>query len=217
MTSLSILKCYLRERPTIRNWRVCIMICMGLLMIVTFVLAGTKDWEANLSCPAQCLFDEPKRDLSLTYPYMIALILHYGTSIWRVFDTQRFDRYFLHYPREELQRIIRSAKRTNSNASSITNRHLEKLQVANATTVVYKWTLVLAIKSYLAVAAVLGSLTITLWYDIVWFSLGLTGILLGRQLPGDKMEGDENELSFGQIVPVLLLASIVLTFAEIYT
>ncbi|KAL8711061.1 MAG: hypothetical protein Q9220_004442, partial [cf. Caloplaca sp. 1 TL-2023] len=217
MTSLAILKCHLRERPTIRNWRVCIMVCMGSLTIVTFVLASVENWGPNLSCPAQCLFDEPKRDLSLTYPYIIALFLHYGTSIWRVFDTPRFDRYFLQHPRDKLQKIIRSGKRTNSNASSITNRRLDKLKVEGATTLVYRWILAFAIQFYLAIAAILGSLTITLWYDIVWFALGLTTILFTRQIPGKNLDGNENELSFGQIIPVLLLASIILTFVEIYT
>lgn len=212
MTSLSILRCYLRERPTLRNWRVTIMMLMGAMMLVALALVSTHDWNVNLSCPVQCLFDKQKRDFSITYPYYIAIIIHYGTSIWRVYSTQRFDRFFLQYPREKLQKIVRRAKRTNSNASSNTRQ-----TTAAAATFTLNWFLALGIRCYLAVAAILGSLTISLYYDIAWFALGLKSILQIRQFAVLNMDGDENELSFGQIIPVLLLASIVLTFKEVYS
>ncbi|KAI4202519.1 MAG: hypothetical protein LQ350_002462 [Teloschistes chrysophthalmus] len=214
LTSLSVLRCYLQERPTLRNWRVCIMLIMMIMMLVALSLASAPDAWSNLSCPAQCLFDQEQRDLSLTYPYYVALLIHYSTSIWRVYDTQPFDRYFLHYPREKLAKILRSAKRTNSNLSSMSNK---RLQTAGVTEIAFKWALTLLIRFYLAIAAILGSLTMSLYYDIAWFVLGLIGILETRQIPGSDMDGDENKLTFGQIVPVLLLASIVLTFKGVYT
>ena len=217
LTSLSVLRCYFRERPTLRNWRCCTMVLMAVMMLVALSLASIPKWNANFSCPAQCLFDEKKHDLSLTYPYIIALTIHYSTSIWRVYNTPRFDRWFLHYPRDRLRKIMRSAKRTNSNASSITNRRLNALQTADAASFVTKHLLALAIRLYLVVAAILGSLTVSLYYDILWFSLGLAGILLTRRVPLNYMDGDENKLSFGQIVPMLLLLSIVVTFKEVYT
>lgn len=91
------------------------------------------------------------------------------------------------------------------------------LHTADAVVTIWKWLSVLAIQFYLAIAAILGSLTISLYYDITWFSIGLTGIMKTRRVPGGDIDGDENQLSFGQIVPVLLLASIVLTFKEVYT
>ncbi|KAL8915449.1 MAG: hypothetical protein Q9171_000013 [Xanthocarpia ochracea] len=211
MTSLSILRCYLIERPTLRNWRVTIMMLMGTMMLVAIALSSTHDWAMNISCPAQCLFDQEKRDLSFNYPYFIALTIHYSTSIWRVYDTQRFDRFFLTYPRERLQKIVRGMKRTNSNASTITQH------TTAAAAFTFNWFSALTISCYLAVAAILGSLTISLYYDIVWFTLGFMSILQSRQVPASSMDGSENELSFGQIVPVLLLASIILIFKEVYT
>ena len=79
------------------------------------------------------------------------------------------------------------------------------------------WSAIVIIRVYLGVAAVFGSLTISLYYDILWFSLGLIGILWGRNIPKSDMIGDEHQLSFGQIVPMLMLASIVLTSKEVYT
>ena len=57
----------------------------------------------------------------------------------------------------------------------------------------------------------------SLYYDIIWFTLGLCGILWGRQIPSSDMIGDEHQLSFGQIVTMLMLGSLLLTFKEVYT
>ena len=75
----------------------------------------------------------------------------------------------------------------------------------------------ITIRVYLGVAAIFGSLTMSLYYDILWFSLGLIGILWGRDIPTSDMIGNEHQLSFGQIVPMLMLASILLSFKEVYT
>ncbi|KAL8760376.1 MAG: hypothetical protein Q9184_003368 [Pyrenodesmia sp. 2 TL-2023] len=211
LTSLSILRCYLRERPTLRNWRCVGVVLMAIMMLAALTLASSPNWNMNVSCPAQCLFEEPTRNLSLTYPYYVAIVLHYSTSIWRVYDTSRFDRFFLQYPREKLQKIVRCAKPTGSNASSIRSYRVGIKSTADAMVTTWMWLSVLVIQFYLAIAAILGSLTISLYYDIAWFSIGLTGIMETRRIPGRDMDGDENKLSFGQIVPVLLLASIVLS------
>ena len=71
MTSLSILKRYLQERPTLRNWRVCLVICMIVMMLVAIALASNPLWSANRNCPAQCLFDLPQRHFSITQPYIV--------------------------------------------------------------------------------------------------------------------------------------------------
>ena len=214
LTSLSILRCYLQERPTLRNWRVCIMVLMMLMMLAGLVLASAFNWGPSLSCPAQCLFNEP-RDFSLTYPYFVALVTHYSTSIWRIYDTKRFDRRFLDIPRETLKGIERSAKRTNSNLSSMSSKGL---QTAGVGVIAYRWLLALGIRFYLAIVAILGSLTISLYYDICWFALGMLTIMETRKIPGQVgIDGNENELTFGQIVPMLLLGSIVLTFKGVYT
>ena len=186
MTSLSVLKCYLQERKTLRNWRVCIMILMLIMMLVAIVLASNVGWAMSKPCRAQCLFDDPDKNFSYTNPYVVALVLHYATSIWRVFDTSFLDEYLLKRPR---------AKKMRSR----------------------QWPVIVIIRVYLFTAAIFGSLTISLYYDILWFSLGLMGILWGRNIPESDMIGDEHQLSFGQIVPMLMLASIVLSFKEVYT
>ena len=214
MISLSVLKCYLRERPTLRNWRVCIMVLMLIMMLVAIGLASNPYWGASTSCPAQCLFDQPERNFKLTYPYMLALVLHYGTSIWRVFDTSYLDRFLRQMPRARLHDIEKDLMLSGSTLSS--GDVLER-QISAVFFFPFRILGILSIRLYLAIAAMLGSLTISLYYDILWFAFGLAGILRNREIPGSMTDGDENRLSFGQIVPILLLASIVLTFKEVYT
>lgn len=163
------------------------------------------------SCPAQCLFDQPERDFSTVYPYFVALLLHYLTSIWRVFETSIFDHYLLLAPRKMLQEMKRKPK---SSLPNVSNRESE---VGIVRIPLVRCLVTVAIWMYLALGSILGSLTISLYYDLVWFSLGVVSIMGNRQVFETMMDGDENELTFGQIVPVLLLASIVLTFKEVYT
>lgn len=214
MTSLSILTCYLQERPTLRNWRVCIMVLMLIMLLAALALASNPLWGASTSCPAQCLFDQTDRDLTVTYPYMFALILHYSTSIWRVFNTSIFDHYLLRIPRDGLREIDQYLKRSRI---IMAESGIGGFRAAPPSLLPLQLLLAVTLRLYLALAAILGSLTISLYFDIVWFTLGLISILENRKIPGNNIDGDENKLSFGQIVPMLLLASIILTFKEVYT
>ncbi|KAL8789549.1 MAG: hypothetical protein Q9195_006776 [Heterodermia aff. obscurata] len=214
MTSLSVLTCYLQERKTLRNWRVCIMIFMLIMMLVALVLASDVGWAMSKTCPAQCLFNDRDKNFAYTNPYVVALVLHYATSIWRVFDTSPLDEYLLRRPRATLRCIVQSSKRQDSNFS---DRGNFQWQGAPTMKRLRYWLFMIIIRLYLLVAAIFGSLTISLYYDILWFSLGLIGILWGRNIPESDMIGDEHQLSFGQIVPMLMLASMVLSFKEVYT
>ena len=73
MTSLSVLKCYLQERKTLRNWRVCMMVLMMAMMLLAIILASTPTWNANLSCPAQCLFEEQQKSFAPDKPIHLCL------------------------------------------------------------------------------------------------------------------------------------------------
>ena len=190
------------------------MVLMLIMMLVAIVLASNVAWATSKPCPAQCVFNDPDKNFARTNPYVVALVLHYATSIWRVFDTSALDEYLLRRPRATLRCTVQNSKPQNSNSS---DRSIFRGQGAPKMMWICQWLAIVAIRVYLGVAAIFGSLTISLYYDILWFSLGLMGILWGRDIPTSDMVGDEHQLSFGQIVPMLMLASIVLSFKEVYT
>ena len=190
------------------------MILMLIMMLVAIVLASNVGWALSKPCPAQCLFDDPEKNFAYTNPYVVALVLHYATSIWRVFDTSYLDEYLLQRPRATLRCVLQSSKRQDSDTP---DQSIFRWQGAPKMVKIRLWLVMVTIRVYLGIAAILGSLTISLYYDILWFSLGLIGILWGRDIPKSDMIGNEHQLSFGQIVPMLMLASIVLNFKEVYT
>jgi len=48
------------------------------------------------------------------------------------------------------------------------------------------------------------------------FIYGLVGLFQDRNIPREKMDSDENLMTFGQIVPILLLSSTILVAREAY-
>ena len=69
---------------------------------------------------------------------------------------------------------------------------------------------------YFLLMALIVSNTCGLILDINWFVFGLEGIMEDRNIPPSQINGNENAMTFGQIMPILLLSSIVLVFREAY-
>lgn len=74
---------------------------------------------------------------------------------------------------------------------------------------VVRWT-------YFALLTLIDSRTVDLAQDTFWFAYGLWGIIEDREIASSDMVGDENAMTFGQIMPILLLGSIVLVLREAY-
>lgn len=52
--------------------------------------------------------------------------------------------------------------------------------------------------------------------DMFWFAYSLEGLAGDRNIPASDLDGSESVMSFGQIVPILLLTSTVFVFGEAY-
>lgn len=50
--------------------------------------------------------------------------------------------------------------------------------------------------------------------DVFWFVYSTIGLFLDRNIPSSLMDGNENAMTFGQIVPILLLSSTIFVFRE---
>ena len=69
---------------------------------------------------------------------------------------------------------------------------------------------------YFVLIALISSKACILILNTFWFICGLQNILEDRDITSSEMNGDENAMRFGQIMPILLLSSILLVFREAY-
>ena len=66
------------------------------------------------------------------------------------------------------------------------------------------------------VAALNDSRWVNLIFCLAWFGLGLASIFEDRNIPQWDMDGTENAMTFGQIVPILVLSSTLFVAREAY-
>ncbi|KAL8773219.1 MAG: hypothetical protein Q9209_001895 [Squamulea sp. 1 TL-2023] len=219
MTALSVLQVYLLEHPPLRNWRVCLMLVIFVFLIVALVLQGHREWTNSWNSPAQCLFDgflvnlggEPAMWMTLQ---ISALICNYSFSILGLFDSGKFDYLFFEKPVRRMERSI--AKLQKKKETSISKEGWQSY--TSSVLLLPAWVLVsIARKAYISLAAIVNSIAINLCLDIFFFVFGIWSIISDRNIPRSEMIGNENEWGFGQIVQVLLLASIILNFKDCYT
>ena len=220
LTTLNVLTQYHRARPTLRNWRVCLMVTTLIMMLAVTVLQGHYAWYESYNCDAQCLFDDllgnvsgsPASWMELN---IFLLVFGYGNSflylyepLWTFFET-----YFWTIPvRRTRSGIVNlRQKRTDLRASGSIVAFPAWLMVGSA-----ELLMAMILVVYVVIAALLGSTVFSLYVDVLWFAYGLWGIISDRAIASSDMAGNENEMGFGQIVAILLLASTILTFREAY-
>ncbi|KAL9602803.1 MAG: hypothetical protein Q9179_002428 [Wetmoreana sp. 5 TL-2023] len=215
MTSLNVLRVYLRSRASLRNWRVCLMLAVFIAMIVATVLSGHRLWYDSWNSSAQCLFDdlqgniqgEPARWMAAQ---IFLLVYGYGVAILRLYKTEALE----HLLDKFISKMRSAQSAIRNNASSYEG--IGSLIVL-IILVPLDFLLGVAIKGCMAVFIFIDSMTISLFFDVGWFAFGLMSIIEDRNIPAAEMDGNENEWGFGQLVPVLLLSSVVLSFKELHT
>lgn len=220
LTTLNVLTQYHRARPTLRNWRVCLMVITLSMILAATVLQGHWAWFASYNCEAQCLFDDLLGNVSGSPAFwmelnIFLLVFGYGTSFIYLSESlwTYFENYFWTVPVRKTQSGIDSLHqtRTDLRASGSTVTLLAWLLLGGAEILL---AVILAV--YVVIAALLGSTAFSLYVDILWFAYGLWGIITDRASASSDMAGNENEMGFGQIVAIFLLASTILTFREAY-
>ncbi|KAL8714638.1 MAG: hypothetical protein Q9220_001587 [cf. Caloplaca sp. 1 TL-2023] len=219
LTTLTVIHDYLIERKTLRNWRVMLMLAIFTMMMACTILEGHISWFDSWNCPAQCLFDdvrgniggEPQKSMIAN---IVLLVYGYTDAILGVTRSDQMDALLYERPVNKMKQTRSSIhkKRATMNTRASRMPRFRKLMLF-----VNEGVMILVIKLYQSAAAFLGSITIGLCFDYSWFAIGLWGIIEDRDIPADLIDGNENGWGFGQIVPVLLLSSILLTFKELYT
>ncbi|SLM40055.1 hypothetical protein LPUS_10746 [Lasallia pustulata] len=220
LTTLNVLTRYHRARPTMRNWRVCLMVVTLVMMLAATVLQGHWAWYDSYNCDAQCLFDDLLGNVSGSPAFwmelnIFLLVFGYGGSFIYLYEPlwTKFEMFFWTVP----------VKRTRSGIVALHQKRMD-LRASGSMVAFPAWfvlgsaeiLLAMIMVFYVIVAALLGSTVFSLYVDILWFAYGLYGIITDRASASSDMAGNENEMGFGQIVAILLLASTILTCREAY-
>lgn len=218
--TLGTLQDYLLARPTLRDWRVALIISMALLLAASTVMEGHYQWYDSRPYNAQCLFDDFLGNIGGSPRYwmfinILQICIYYPLAIIPLYErpTALLSLWLGTKPRAAQGKTLESLKEkislTNPSISfqcSMKRFGYTLLAIAIGT-----------ISSiYFALMALISSRICMLALGMAWFALSLWTINGDRDVPSSEMNGNENSMSFGQIVPILLLSSIVLVFMEAY-
>ena len=184
--TLVALSGYFDERPSFRNWRVAVMTCQALLLIVCCVLQSHWAWNDSWSYDAQCLFEDLYGNVSGNpASQMVVSVLGILSFMWAGSSMVIWN------PSGPMA-IHRSTSSIPSVGLSYPN----------------------AILNYLVLM-----LNSACWWYLVtigWFQVSVAHIFEDKDPGKWDMNGSEDKMSFGQIVPILLLSSTIFVFKEAY-
>ena len=218
--TLCTLQDYILARPILRDWRVALIIAMALLLFASTVMEGHHQWDDSGPYNAQCLFNNflgnvggsPRYWMSVN---ILQICIYYPLAIIPLYErpTALLSLWFETKPRAAQGQAIESLKEKISHTSPPISLQYRMKRFGYTLLIIsigmISWT-------YFALMALLSSRTCMLALGISWFVISLWIIKGDRNVPPSEMNGSENSMSFGQIVPILLLSSIVLVFVEAY-
>ena len=236
LSTLAVLRAYLIDHPRVRDWRVTAMLAIFCLLVVS--QTGTFSTQDN-SLPVQCVFDSFApggllfiNAINLTL-VIIFLCVSYANRTRRlyIFDpdwsVQDWIIEVLAWPLirandvRDLEKIVVTSSTLSKAEQGATYRKLQQRRrwwkycngwVTNRSAlsrrIVEIWYLNQEMqRSFL-------SEILTLLFGI---SYGISQVITNRnQVPNAGLSGDQNAISFGQLVPLFLIALPALAAGEIY-
>ena len=220
LTTLGLLDGFFQDNPVLRNWRAALMVALAVLLVASCVMEGHYQWNESWSYDAQCLFDDLIGNIGgepgLWMGVNLAVIcIFYPMNIIMLYQRPRevCSTWLQSKPIAARDKAVKYLQNRKSDANSPTflegsmKRFSFTLQIFFVSTI--SWI-------YFALIALVDSPALILIIDTVWFAYGLWSLIKDREIPASLMDGNENAMSFGQIMPILLLSSIVLVFREAY-
>lgn len=228
LTTLTVLRYYLRDHPSMRNWRALLMVIVAIYLVVLTVWQGHWAWYDSEPFRAQCLWNDMRgRGLQATiygvprYWMNVQLGLlgySYVGTIAQLYQQELAIAHLIQWvytmPLERLQRFQYRMKhlseRYDGHRSIVhkLRKCLYRLVAASLTIIHILYRTLIALPLSVCVGCAI---------DIFWFIYGLAWIVQDRSIPDQgTLDGNENQMGFGQIVPILLLSYIVFVFREAY-
>ncbi len=225
LTTVAALEKYLRRRPMFRDWRVFLMACMAILLAASTVMQGHRAWYSSWPFNAQCVFDYyvfadvgglPARWM---YTKLVILFIDYPSSIGLLYQPSRdlWKRWLYTKPRELMQSAIDRLQQMRSRKATKSFPMATARRVSCAACIaLVKSSRIACSFIYMLTTSLFASRWTHLLVCVAAFIYGLVGLFQDRNIPREKMDSDENLMTFGQIVPILLLSSTILVAREAY-
>lgn len=196
------------------------IIMLGLLSTYN-VVAGHHAWFDSFPYKVQCLFDDLIGNISGLPSYfliasLISLSLGYTIDILSLFEstTAMIYKWTFKKPTAALdhgiEAVRRKRRRIKSGGFSAPTIYFDALLVVTQTVLRILRAL------FTVINICLSSRGCGLAFDLGFFAFGLYSLVSDRLKPIHHTDGNEDELTFGQIVPLVLLSSIILVFKESY-
>ena len=216
LITLRVLKDYLIQNHVQRDWRVALMVTMALQLAASVVMKGHCLWYDGWPYDAHCLFAELRGNIHgfskrwmIVYLALICLI--YSLNIIPLYHRPKA--FMHHWLETKLRAFMDRSVECLIDELGTSPRSINWVKYL-------AWKLLIPILRILiwihvAFSTSNGSRISHFLQDIVWFAYSLRVIMVDRQIPSD-MVGEENTMTFGQIMPILLLISLALVFRETY-
>lgn len=214
LITLDVLRNHFRDRPGSRNIRVLLISTLGAFLLANVVLEGHEKWYESWGFPAQCLFDDLIGHIGGSPGQWMAanvamISFYYPLMILGVYG-EKYDSV-VHLVYEEPLKLLNDQVEDRKN-----------LAKSGAPILVIYWSAFLRVglisvkRLYIAIGTAIGSMWINLLVDLFWLVYGIWGISFDRNISDLDMEGNENEMTFGQIIPILMLSLTLLTVHEAF-
>lgn len=214
----------MQGRDRLRNSRVILMVLMAILLLINTFFLG--HWATFISGPfnAQCLWDDMRQKgnvfggepLPVMTTNLVLILALYTIAVIQFYP--HLSAYFEQCLFTRPQRFLQAWR---SRVSNMPHRGKETHSMIRALIfIAEKW-------HFLCtefIRTLLTSMSVSFVVNLACFVWGVKNIFVDREAPHRErhrfsdipMEGNENRMGFGQIVPILLLTSTVLTAIEAY-
>lgn len=183
-------------------------------------MQGHRAWPESPSLDAQCLFSDFIRNVAGEPAFWMAFnlfltIVSYSTHIIALYESSsRFaDKWLLGQPRQFLKRQVQKEK---SQCCQVLKDLSFGAVIKRMILLVRLGMVLLARIVHLTLIVLSESSIIDLSLDLFWFSFSLCNLVEDRDIPSPEMGGTENKITFGQIIPILLLSSTIFVIREAY-
>lgn len=203
LVTLQVLYPYFRRRQTHRNWRALLMMIQLVMVVVFTVMKSHQYWYLCWTIEAQCLFDDLAGNFSPRSVWIVYYVYVYGISIGALYDrpSSLYRKWFVRAPTIATDKLIEILK-TRTDSKSLTT-YLAK-------------SVILTRLIFVKAERFMNSRSMLVMAILTWYAIGVWSILVVRVHVAFRIDGNENAVTFGQLIPLFLLLSMGLVFREAY-